>query len=71
MKITYLLGGICALIVGIRDTNAIIIAPIEPILFDSTLSWKKIAKFIRDKKSKGTRIVAIATLGNLYSGTLK
>ncbi len=65
------LGGICSLITGIKFTKATINAAIEPILSDKAYPWKKIPKLIRASNHKGRKIVAIATEGNLYSGTIK
>ena len=64
-------GGICYLIVGIKATKAIINAAILAILSANTLFWKNIPKFITPKSHKGKKIVAIVTIGYLYTGTVK
>ncbi len=65
------LGGIYDLMVGIRATKAIIKADILPTRSSILLSWKKIPKLIIPSNHKGKKIVAIATIGNLYNGILK
>jgi len=65
------LGGIWSLIVGIKATKAIINEAIEAILSAKVLSWKKIPKLMIANSHNGKKIVAKATKGNLYNGTLK
>lgn len=64
-------GGIWSRIVGINATKAIIKAAIDAILSDKVLSWKNIPKLMIAKSHNGRKIVAKATVGNLYKGTLK
>jgi len=57
--------------VGIRATKAIMSAAIDAILSAKLLSWKKIPKFMIANNQSGRKMVARATRGNLYNGTLK
>ena len=57
--------------VGIKATKAIINAAIEAILSAKLLSWKNIPKLMIARSQRGKKMVARATMGNLYKGTLK
>ena len=64
-------GGICYRITGIKFTKATINAAIDPILSDKASPWKNIPKLIKASNHNGRKIVAMATDGNLYKGTIK
>jgi hypothetical protein len=64
-------GGSCYLIEGIKAMYPSTIVEIEPILSERLLSWKKMARLSKANKNKGTKIVANAFPGYLYSGMTK